>query len=72
MTNTGYEQDEEKPKIPLPDSVSWTVELDHVARSLDDPYTMYCTLQIDGKVMGMIRLPNAEYLEYLRNKLVQP
>jgi hypothetical protein len=33
------------------------------------PDTIYISIEVDGEVLGMIRVPNAEHLIWLREKL---
>lgn len=68
---TGYEEKDsgEKKDIPSPNDVTWTCELDHVAESKDDGDTVFCRIEIDNQTVGMLRLPNSEYLEWIRIKL---
>lgn len=69
---TGYEEKKpgEDEEIPKPESLSWTCEIERVGESLDGR-SMQCTLRIDDRVVGMIRLPNNEYLTYFRNLLTK-
>ncbi len=71
MTQTGYEdksQSEDEVKLKAPSLVIWSIELEKVGQGLDEN-VITGTLRIDDEVIGFVRLPNKDYLAYLRKML---
>ena len=64
---TGYE-DKPLSEIPPPEEVKWTVQLDRVAEGSDEHF-VYARVEIDGEAIGMLRLPSAEYLRWIRERI---
>lgn len=73
--HTGYQgpdyidKDDEPEKVKTPGDCKWKIQIKNVARSDEYPDTVFAQVEIDGDVVGMVRLPNAEYLRWLRERV---
>ncbi|MCH7479755.1 MAG: hypothetical protein IIC79_00020 [Chloroflexi bacterium] len=65
---TGYEDRKEK-DIPPPEKVKWRVELSSIGESEHEKDKIFVRIEIDGDVIGMLRLPDTEYLIWLRERI---
>ncbi|MEE8113049.1 MAG: hypothetical protein V3T23_01720 [Nitrososphaerales archaeon] len=74
-SHTGYQgpdfidKDDDEPKTKPPEECIWKIEIKPVARSDEYPETIFAQVEIDGDVVGMVRLPNTEYLRWLRERI---
>lgn len=68
---TGYEDDkhDDEKKLPPPEEVEWKVEHMAIGSSEEDKAITYVRVEVGGKTLGMLRLPNTEYLRWLRERL---
>lgn len=57
----------EEEKIPDPKEVPWKAEIDHTANIPDG--SVYVIVKVGGKSIGFLRMPNAEYVRELRERL---
>ncbi len=61
---------EEKKKTPQPEECEWTVEVLKIADNSDEnPDVVYAAIHVDGQVIGSVRLPDVEYLRWLRERI---
>ena len=65
---TGYNDRPEK-EIPPPDKAVWKIEITKVGEGEVEKDKIYVRIEIDGDVLGMLRLPSAEYLVWLRERI---
>lgn len=56
-------------QTPSPSSLPWSVEIDKLGEKEDDKQVLYATIKFGEQVVGMVRLPSLEHLEYLRGML---
>lgn len=72
MTSSGYQgpnhPDEDKKTKP-PEECEWSVSILNVADSDSDTEVVFAAIYADGQVLGSVRLPNPEYLRYLRERI---
>lgn len=70
--DTGYQgpdyMDEEKSTKP-PSECEWRIVQKNVGESERETAVVYAAFEVDGEVLGMVRLPNAEYLRWLRERV---
>jgi len=68
--STGYEGPdylEEDKKVKPPEECKWAVLEKKVADSDDE--VLYATIECDEETLGSVRLPNPEYLRFLRERI---
>ena len=68
--STGYEGPdymEEEKKVKPPEECEWVVLVKEVADTESE--TLYATIECDKETLGMVRLPNPEYLRWLRERI---
>lgn len=69
---SGYDgnsgKDASETPIPSPSSRIWKVELDHKNNSSEKD-VVFARVEVDREVVGFLRLPNAEHLTWLRERL---
>lgn len=65
----GYDgsENEESSKIPPPTEASWLVEIQQ--GHVQHPEVVFARLIINGEACGFFRLPNMEYLKWLRQMI---
>jgi len=71
-TSTGYQgpdyTDDEKKTKP-PEECEWLIVQKQVGDTNAESITVYAAFECDGEVLGMITLPNPEYLRFLRERM---
>ena len=71
--HTGYEgpftPDDEEEKTKPPEDCEWELKIHNIADSDSEPEVVFVTISIDGQVLGSVRLPNPEYLRFLRERI---
>ena len=70
MTQTGYEGPDAKKeaeKIPAPETRTWKVLFEKIGHSEEG--IVFVTIELDGLVIGMLRLPNNEHVKWLRERI---
>ncbi len=68
--STGYEDPPpEESKIPPPEEVKWLVQIALVGESVEEKDIVFVTVEVDGESLGLLRLPNGEYLRWLRERI---
>ena len=70
-SDSGYEGPDHlnKEKIKPPEDAEWIIKTKDVADSDEYTETVYAVFEVDGETLGMVRLPNPEYLRYLRERM---
>ena len=63
--STGYESRSETESLPLQSTYNWELEVERIA----DGECVYTRLDLDGKTVGTLRLPNLEVVKWLRERL---
>jgi hypothetical protein len=56
-------------KVDPPNEVEWLIKERQVGGDSEDDDTVYAAFEADGEVLGMVRLPNPEYLRWLRERI---
>ena len=72
ISDSGYQgpdYTEEKKNLKLPKDCEWLVKVLSVADSDESPDVVFASIEIDGEVLGSVRLPNPEYLRWLRERI---
>jgi len=70
--STGYQgpdYTEEEKKVKPPEECEWYLVENKVGDSSEETGTVYAAFECDGEVLGMVRLPNPEYLRWLRERI---
>jgi hypothetical protein len=69
---SGYEGPDYTPgedkKVKPPEDCTWSITQKNVGDS-EEADTIYAAFECDGEVLGMVRLPNPEYLRWLRERI---
>ena len=71
-TSSGYQGPDypsEKKDLKPPEECEWFVVEKKVAESEDFGDIIYARFECDGETLGMIRLPNVEYLRWIRERI---
>jgi len=63
-----YPPDETKKTKP-PEECEWMISQKNVGNAEEDTDTIYAAFEVDGETLGMVRLPNPEYLRWLRERI---
>lgn len=69
---TGYQGPdymEEEKEVKPPEECEWKLEIKQVGNTSEEIAKIYVTFECDGEVLGMVRLPNPEYLRWLRERI---
>ena len=73
VTTSGYQgpdyMDEEEKKVKPPEECEWKVSVLSVADNEEKPEIVFAAISTDGQVLGSVRLPNPEYLRWLRERI---
>jgi len=70
-TSSGYQGPDygEDKKVKPPEDCVWYIVEKKVADSEEFTDVVYASFECDGEVLGMVRLPNPEYLRWLRERI---
>jgi len=65
----GYDGESlEDQKVKPPEDCEWEVRYLYVGQSEEDP-SSFAVITLDGEPIGSVRVPNSEYIRWLRERI---
>lgn len=71
MNQAGYQGPDylEEKKVKPPEECEWEISVLSVADNDEEPEVVFAAISVDKHILGSVRLPNPEYLRFLRERI---